>query len=1185
MKVTRLEINGFKSFAERTLLDFPEGLCAVVGPNGCGKSNVVDAIRWVLGEQSAKTLRGRSMEDVLFNGTDTVGPAGFSEVSLVFENEGDITAGAFADLTEIMVTRRLYRSGESKYMINRVDCRLKDIHQLFMDTGLGNRDYAIIEQGRVAAFIESRPQDRRLWLEEAAGITRYKNQKKVSLRKMQAARDNLDRLQDIIVEIETQMARLKRQAQKAERHRELRKKILDLDLAVSSFEHDQYTSGLKEIEADSQAVGAQLLLAQQRLTGLETDQETLRVRLVSAEQEIDTAGAAKLAAQGAIQKSENELTLMGREAENTKRLIERFTSERDDHQAKVSLQEREQETAQRVVSRFQTRQAEAAAARTKADEAVARFGEQLTSLEKSLDQAKSAVVEHLGNINQTSNRLADLDRAEHDLGRRAAQAEAREQSLQQEIDELTLGRDQADDHTQRLDSNLALLNNEIDQLLAEQRQIRPRIKDLQAKLNQTTRRRHELAASVDAMGLSLDSHDWAQAGVRAVLQGAEKGEHDVQVLGLVADHLQVQSGSEDVVEAALGTDLQAVLVRHVDDARKLAQWVEEQGLGRVRVLALDNLSAPSQVPPLESTPLGELVQPVDGFDALWALLNPVGWCEDTADAWRASASMSPGQAVVSQSGQRMDRVGGVLAGRNEAGSVLARRNQLAGRKQELAQAQQAQAAITEQLAKAEAEAAGLEKELTRLEAVRRERRQEAASARQQLLSITESLTAKGRQLEALAFDSEDIHGELARINDQRQTLGQRLNDLEDSRQEVEDTLQTTRSGLEQRRIQIEEARAAQGEARLTAANLDGEVNRARQDLTRLSQDLTRRKERIESLAAEIAGAKKNVDSLGSRRSELQVSLAGLYEDLDRQEESLRAARDLYSKAQVKAADLDAALKQARAELKITEGQSQEISLAQHKLTLERDQLAEAVMERCRVDLTTDYQSYLPQGAFDLATSAERLAKFRTRLHRMGPVNMEAISEHEALSQRHGFLTQQREDLDASLEDLTSAIRKINRTSRKRFTDTLEQANLRLDEVYPILFEGGKATLELEEGVDPLDAGLHIMVELPGKKIRSLESLSGGEKALTAVAVLFALFLIKPAPFCILDEVDAPLDEANIGRFHQLLQRLVEKSQIIMITHNRRTMEMVEMLYGVTMEQKGISKILSVTLSQGESLAA
>jgi chromosome segregation protein len=307
--------------------------------------------------------------------------------------------------------------------------------------------------------------------------------------------------------------------------------------------------------------------------------------------------------------------------------------------------------------------------------------------------------------------------------------------------------------------------------------------------------------------------------------------------------------------------------------------------------------------------------------------------------------------------------------------------------------------------------------------------------------------------------------------------------------------------------------------------------------------------------------------------------------MDRQEEAYRQARELHSQAQMRVADLEAALKQARADLRRVEGESQELALRQRELQMQRASLCDQVMERCRVDLTTDHQAHLPEGAFDPELNRAKLGKLRQRLNKLGPVNMEAITEFDALKERHDFLAGQKADLEASLDDLRQAIRKINKTSRGLFLQTLEEVNQRLTAVFPVLFGGGSATLMLEEGLDPLDAGLHILVELPGKKVKNLEALSGGEKALSAVAVLFALFLIRPAPFCILDEVDAPLDEANAGRFHDLLRQLSARSQILMVTHNRRTMEVMDLLYGVTMEEKGVSKVLAVNLEGAQAQAA
>ncbi len=1186
MRVRRLEINGFKSFADRTVLDFPEAMCAVVGPNGCGKSNVVDAIRWVLGEQSAKQLRGRAMEDVIFSGSEGRKAAGVAEVSLVFENNGSISHPQFADLSEIMITRRLFRSGDSDYLINKMPCRLKDIQQLLMDTGLGNRAYAIIEQGRVAAFIEAKTEERRLWVEEAAGSTRYKNQKKVSLRKMQGAKDNLDRLGDILHEVETQMNRLQRQAKKAQRHQELRAQIRELDLNIASYEYQRLTRELEELDAEAEAVGAQLLLANQRVTGLETDLETMKVQLVNAEQEISQAGTKRLETQGAIQKAENELTLLGREAENTRRLRERYAAEREELKTRLQAQERELARARRLAEQGDARLAQSRAAVAEAEARVRELKESVSVREAQVDACKEALVDHLSRASQAKNRLADLERARGELFRRREQVVSRQAVLEQELGQLT-GQDQErQHHLAGLKAEMAQVEARLEELARSRQEQHQHLNQLGKAEQEAVRAEQQLAAKAEALAASLASYDWVGSSVREVLAAAQDGRLPVEVLGLVAEHLEVSPGSEPLVEAALGPDLQALVVRSGQDALALAAWVDQAGLGRLRVVALEDLQARADAP-AQAGELAHEARPRPGFEPLAALLSGVGHCPDLDSAWKAGPALAPGQSLVTPAGQRLDRPGAALVGRaaEDSSAVLARQNELTQCREQLAAARERLRQATLERERAEAGLADLEEEIAALTATRAERERDLRAREQELFRLKEETSVKKRQLEGLAYEADEIAAELERTEGEEARLRAELEDNQARLADLEDDLARAQEDLAFAREDLEEARSQEGEARLAAANLATEAEHAGREARRLAQEIAAANERIQVLSAEMQTAAETVESLLERRQAQQDSLGSLYQELDRLEEAHRQAREVLGQAQMRHADLEAALKQARAEQREVESQSGELSLRRKELTLSRDNLCEQALERCRVDLTYDYQAHLPQGAFDPETARERLNKLRTRLNRLGPVNMEAISEHQALSERHAFLSEQRADLEASLEDLRQAIRKINKTSRSRFTDTLELVNQRLGDVFPVLFGGGSARLVLDEGVDPLDAGLHLMVEPPGKKLKNIEALSGGEKAMSAAAVLFALFLIRPAPFCVLDEVDAPLDEANVGRFHDLLRELSKRSQIMMITHSRRTMEIMDVLYGVTMEEKGVSKLLTVDLAQGESPAA
>jgi chromosome segregation protein len=1186
MKVRRLDISGFKSFADRTVMDFKEGLCGVVGPNGCGKSNVVDAVRWALGEQSARQLRGQSMEDVIFAGAEERKPSGLAEVSVVFENDGSVSASAYAGLAEIMITRRLYRNGDSDYQINRMSCRLKDVQQLLMDTGLGNRAYAIIGQGRVSAFIDAKPEERRLWVEEAAGITRYKSQKKISLRKMQGTKDNLARLEDILLEVTTQMERLKRQAKKAERHKVIRDQVRELDLSIASFEFKQLSQGIGEASAEEEAAAAGLQLAQQRLSSLETDLETARLALLEAEEEIRSSGARRLEAQGAIQKAENELILMGREAENLKRQDERLSLEREELKGGLAQSQRELNLARRVLAQSESSNRDSELAVQEAQQQVAARQEGLAQAEAAVDKAKADLVDHISLLSQQKNRLGDLQRGRVELERRGEQLEQQRGQLSEEQELFSGQLAQARDEVGSLREKLDGITAQIAGLGARRKQQQEAWAGLKRKDEEATRKRFDLSAKVDALSLSLDSHDWARDGVRQVLAASGSGGLPVKVLGMVAEKLLVSPGREELVEAALGQDLQALIVASGSDAVGLAAWAGEQGLGRLRVVALDELKAQGQSQPQGSRPLGDLARPEDGFEALSHLLAGAGWCEDLEEAWRVGREMAPGQMVVSPGGQRLDRPGLATVGHSQGGhSVLTSKNQLNELRQELATIEELAAGAAEQCRQAAEQIKDSELELQELEGRRRQNADELGRSERELLRLEEQGHSAGRRLEALEFDAGEIGNQLAHIDEEGRQLKQELERLQGRDQALEQNLDQARQALDQARQAMEQARAAEGEAKLTAASLASEANQAQREAQRLEQEMERASQRVLALGQEIERTAESLVSLGGRKDQQQMGLGALYEELDRQEDSLKRAQEVLGLAQSQAANLEGELKIGRVELKRAEGVSQELAWRLKELGLKREQLGEQVLERCRVDLSLNWEQCLPQGAFDLEPSKAKLEKLRTRLHRMGPVNLEAISEHAALSERHSFLSEQKADLEASLDDLKTAIRKINRTSRSRFIDTLEQVNKRLSGVFAVLFGGGTAQLVLEEGVDPLDAGLHLMVELPGKKVKNLDALSGGEKALSAVAVLFSLFLIRPAPFCILDEVDAPLDEANTGRFLDLLKQLSRRSQIMMITHNRATMEIMDTLYGVTMEEKGVSRLLSVSLERGESLAA
>jgi chromosome segregation protein len=713
-----------------------------------------------------------------------------------------------------------------------------------------------------------------------------------------------------------------------------------------------------------------------------------------------------------------------------------------------------------------------------------------------------------------------------------------------------------------------------------------RVKQAGNQEREANRAMHEHKAAVDALSLAMQNRDWVQNGVRRVLDAASKQKTPVEILGITADHLQVEPGRESLVETALGDDLQAILVKTGQDLKKLSDWALESKLGRLRILALDDLAQTSAGTPSGLDSIKTYVSPNQGFEPLTNLFQDTAFCSGLDQAWEAAASLAPGQLVVTNQGHRLDRPGAALLdmGQNENG-VLARQNKLAERREKLDQARRNLDQAAKERREAEERLSLLEEESSRIGAQKRELERGLARLEQDLFRVKETGSLKKRELEGVGYHAEELSADYERVAEEHSSIQEKLRGHQDRQSELEQDLSQAREDLDYGKESLEEIRARENQARLEEAAVASETEHARSEAVRLEEDTQKARSRNESLELEIEKADAAIVRLSERKEAEQLRLGGLYQELDEQKQAHQKAKDLHSQAQMQLSDLEQELKQARQEQRRAENACQELDLKYKELLLSRENLCEKIMERCRVDLSTNHQNHLPPEPFDAETARMRLARLRQKLSNLGAVNLEAISEHQALSERYNFLTSQKEDLEESLADLRQAIRKINKTSRQRFNATLEQVNQRLAEIYPVLFSGGQAQLITDPDADPLEAGLHLLVELPGKKVKNLEALSGGEKALSAVAVLFALFLIRPAPFCVLDEVDAPLDEANVNRFHDLVQKLSGRSQIIMITHSRRTMEIMDQLYGVTMEEKGISKILSVNLAQGESMAA
>lgn len=1193
MRIKQLELVGFKSFVERTVLTFSDGTTAIVGPNGCGKSNVVDAIRWALGEQSPKHLRGAAMEDVIFKGNDRRAPLGMAEVSLTFENDaagwpadGDpeldlsVVPSHVRGLPEITVTRRYYRSGESEYLINRAACRLKDITELFLGTGIGTKAYAIIEQGRVEQLISAKPEERRLFIEEAAGTTLYRSRKLAAERKMERTRENLLRVNDILHEVERQIQYLNRQARKAEQYRSVQAEIRSLELAVAGAQWRTMTGDVTELEADV----ARRRAEEARWLGELQQAEALRAethrRVSAADQRLSAEREDAARETAELETYRQRVALLGNEIAERRERATRLAGERLllDGQAEALARDA------------------AAVDRERQD-----YADQL-SVEERHTREQGAAVEACRAVTIAADGRAEAAKDQL-VGVLAREAEARNQAaaLQRRDEEISRRLTRLRDEEQQVAAELLGLDEELVARRATLDAVRQRLRDLAGEreghsgrlrqLAEEKRRAEQEASRMQAHLLQVRSRLGSLLEIQRNFEGYQRGVRSIMVaphsaggvLGVVADVIAAPREYERAVAAVLGDRLQYMIVGE-----------EEQAVGAVGLLRSEESGRGSFIPRSprrisingdgaasangHSMRLLDLMRVEEGYrDVAEMLLGDVVVVPDLMTAlslWRRNGVHV---TMVTPDGDVLD-AHGVITG----GSERPVEEEILSRRREIDELEIGVAAAAEHVDRALAE-------MSRLTAA------QAAedAALRDLDAGVHDLTLKAIAAEKDCERSEaDSPRCLERIEVIRGELESAASEGAEARRELE-TLRAGLADLDRVRVQMEaELNAAQRECARLKAELDSvieglaaarvrvaECRERHHALSSRATEMTRQagdlRQRMEQLETEHHDTLSRCEALAREAQESAAVVVAAEAHARERAAAIAQAAARAEEVREAAAQQDAGIEQIRAAIDTgrAERVTQETSLAEKRVRLEH--LEQTMREKHGVELPVA-ASGGNLGEPDEHAVAQ-LEQLRERLARIGEVNVGAIEELQELEGRAQFLRSQRDDLERSLADLERTIAKLNRASRARFQETFQAVNEKFRTVFPRLFRGGEAHLVLTDEHNVLESGVEIFVRPPGKRLDTVTLLSGGEKALVAVSLIFSLFLICPTPFCFLDEVDAPLDDANVGRFVHMVREMGERSQFIMITHNKRTMEAADCLYGVTMEEAGVSKVISVAM--------
>ncbi len=1166
MRLEKIKLAGFKSFVDPTTVNIPSNLFCIVGPNGCGKSNIIDAVRWVMGESSAKMLRGESMADVIFNGSSSRKPVGSASIELIFDNSDGGAGGQYAKYSQISVKRQLHRDGQSTYVMNGVRCRRRDITDLFLGTGLGPRSYSIIEQGMISRLIEAKPEDLRSFLEEAAGISRYKERRRETENRIKRTRENLSRIDDLREEVGKQLQRLKRQSATAERYKVLKQQERQMKAELLALRWQELGEELqgKDKRLLEQTTAMEAALAKQRHLEAEIEQEReqhneANNQFNSVQGRYYAVGAEIARLEQAIKHNDEVREQQELDLEQT----EQAWQESVDHQQQDS--ERLKEIGRSMEEEEPLLQ-EARRLEQTAAEKLAQAEQELTAWQTEWDEfnrhaaepAQAAQVERT-RINQLEqqekNHLVRLHRLESELELLKGQGEDQQVTgfQQQEI---------------QLSNQVTILQGQLDESAEQITSIRQNSSRLQQEQNEALADLQKVTGRLS----SLETLQEAALGKKGEETAQWLERHQLDQAARLAEKIEVEDGWQQAVEMVLGFHLQAICT---DEIGGVISNIEELQDGAITLF--DTRSSSSATLAEDS-----LATRVNAPWDLGPLLFGVNVVDDLSQAMAMRASLGPGESVITKSGiwvgrnwlrlnRESEETSGVLEREREIRELTGRKTLLQEKtdglsrdiedgKQKLQQAEQGREQIQDQLNRVNAELSDIRSRLSGHMARIEQQKSRHEDISKEIRELHDQQRGEKEQVVQARSKLQAALTEMESLTEQRELLIKRRDGLRSQHADIRDEAIDLRSKAHAIALRIESMRSSQQSLEQNLERIQGQISK-----------LSNRREELQSAIKESHTPQEQNKSDLEQQLKLRVGI----------ESEMQSARN-------KLDEIDVALRK----------HEQERSKAEQKVQEERDILEQGRLQHQEVLVrfkTIDEQinesgfereeliKNMPQGA-SIEKWKEDLEKMDLRIRRLGPINLAAIDEYQEQSERKEYLDAQHDDVSKSLDTLENAIRKIDRETRTRFKETFDKVNTGLQEKFPLLFGGGHAYLQLT-GDDLLDTGVTVMARPPGKRNSSIHMLSGGEKALTAVALVFAIFSLNPSPFCMLDEVDAPLDDANVGRYCEMVKSMSDKVQFIFITHNKITMEMGKHLTGVTMHEAGVSRLVSVDLDEAAMMAA
>jgi len=1185
MRLEKIVLNGFKSFADKTEFNFDRGITAIVGPNGCGKSNVVDAVKWVLGDQSPKSLRSGHMSDVIFSGSSSRKPSGMAQVSLHFLDVG----GLGLEVEELEISRRLYRSGESGYLINNKVCRLKDVRELFMDTGVGVSAYSIIEQGQIEQLLHASKVDRRVIFEEAAGISKYKAHKKEALRKLERTEQNMLRVADIVAEVQKQLRSIKYQAGKAKNYLRYSERLKELRVNYSLAQYhkiitqsDEKNGVLARLEETFSSVAAEVAkndaaMSELGKTIIETEGQINRWdnSLVAArskiEQQLEHIEFLKSRGEELQQRKVNA-------AEQIRRLSDQssqFTGQLDECTEQLEENEKVFEAKNRQLVEIENR--------------LNAINTDCGGIEADLADEKSGIIDIVRRTAQLHNEIRSMSAYRNNLNGQKDRLSGRANAAKAQLEQLLTEKAQ---HQARL-GDIYKVIAELQEGLGAKRKQMQELDGTQADVNRQLAEARESRSGLLSEFKVLSDMEAKREGlsdsIKEILRTQADGAQNRYdyIEGIVADVIRADAEYATAVEAALEGKTDALVINST--SKFLADdEIREKLQSRVKLICTDKIEPFVDTQYLTQYPsvLGRVVEFVhydSKYERLaWKLLGDVVLVESMDAAIELSRRLGPKYRFVTVEGEVFD--GQYLISAGPVGKAAG----LISRKSRLNQLENDLAGISQEIQRLENQLQQNNRQSGHLARLCQDLRTSVYEANTRKLDIESRQAFTEQNIERLSDEQPVITSEIEMLQEQ---IGESVQKQYDSKQKLEEleAINTDRTGrIEELEAQLAEKKALSENKAGTLTELKVQIgqigeqrNSIRQRIASLQSQLRHGRGALESARTELSGCD---GQLAQTRRDILSSEAKVSELFVEKENAQRVSAEMHEKVAgllVEQKQTEELLKQKRAEQTEIEQQMHQVQLELSQLAVKKEDLAQRVAEELQIDLAEAYEDF-EQENVDWDTVRQEIAELRGKIERLGNVNVDAIKEQEALEQRYEFLARQTEDLNKSKAQLERLISRINKESREKFSVTFEEVRKNFHELFRKLFGGGKADIFLENPHDILECGIEIIVRPPGKETRSISLLSGGEKSLTALALLFAIFKSKPSPFCFLDEVDAALDEANIERFNMIVQEFQKNSQFIIITHSKRTMSIVDVLFGITMQTQGVSKKISIRFDEADA---